>query len=96
VDDLSAFGDGDLLDGYLAEAAWFWFNASTAEKRLETKLHRLVAHCLAEEVRRRGLPEPGPDAIYAHARRTFPPDDLHARYQSDHPSSLDIFPNHNG
>ena len=27
--DLKLFDDGELLDGYVIEAAWFWFDAST-------------------------------------------------------------------
>ena len=77
--ELKAFTDCELWKGYVAQAAWFWFDASTEEKKLEAGLHRLVARCVLEEIRARGLEEPDPARVYAHARRTFPPDDLHPR-----------------
>src|SRR5262245_59516783 len=86
VEDLRAFDDTEILDAFLAEAAWFWFDASTSEMKLEAGLHRLIALCLAEEVRRRGLAEPDPDQVYARARRAFPPDDLRPRRESDYRS----------
>jgi hypothetical protein len=79
VENLKPFADGELLDGYLAEAAWFWFDASTAEMKLAAGLHRLVALLLGDELRRRGLELPEPAAVYDQARRTFPPDDLRPR-----------------
>jgi hypothetical protein len=78
VEDLKRFSDGELLEGYTTEAAWFWFDASTAEMKLKAGLHQLVALFLRVEIRERGLKGPDPEAIYAHARRTFPPDDLRA------------------
>jgi hypothetical protein len=73
------FADAELLNGYVAEAAWFWFDASTHEKSLEAGLHRVAAQCILSEIRRRGLPEPGAELTHARARRTFPPDDLRWR-----------------
>ena len=74
--DLKVFDDVQLLQSYVAEAAWFWFDPSTHEKSLEVGLHRVAAHYLLKEVRRRGLDEPAADDVYRHARRTFPLDDL--------------------
>jgi hypothetical protein len=79
VEDLKIYTDGELLEGYKAEAAWFWFDASTAEKKLEAGLHRLVALFLRAEVRERGLEVPSAEELYARARRKFPPDDLRPR-----------------
>jgi hypothetical protein len=76
VNDLKHFPDAELLNGYVAEAAWFWFAASTHEKSLEVGLHRVAAHCILHEIRQRGLPEPSSDLAYARARKVFPPDDL--------------------
>jgi hypothetical protein len=76
VNDLKQFPDAELLSGYVAEAAWFWFDASTHEKSLEAGLHRIAAHCILREIRQRGLEEPDSDVAYARARQTFPPDDL--------------------
>jgi hypothetical protein len=91
--ELKAFTDCELWKGYVAQAAWFWFDASTKEKKLEVGLHRLLARCIYDELRARGLEEPDPALIYAHARRVFPPDDLHSRYEHDYYSLLDISPN---
>ena len=74
--DLKFFNDEELLTGYVIEAAWFWFDASTTEMSLEAGLHRVAAHCLRTELRQRGVIEPGGSHVYAHARRAFPPDDL--------------------
>jgi hypothetical protein len=92
VIELKAFPDRELLAGYLQEAVWFWFDASTLDKKLEVGLHRLVARCIFEEIRERGLDEPQPDRVYAHARRRFPPDDLHSRNRHDYWCQLDISP----
>src|SRR6266699_3816106 len=56
--ELKAYEDDVLLDGYLAEAVWFWFDASTVEKRLECGLHRVAARCILSEIRKRGLDVP--------------------------------------
>jgi hypothetical protein len=90
--ELKAFDDRALLEGYVAQAAWFWFDASTEEKKLEVGFRRLVARCIYEELRDRGLKEPGPAELYAQARKVFPPDDLHAWNQSGYHSHLDISP----
>jgi hypothetical protein len=74
--ELKTYDDCVLLEGYVAEAAWFWFDASTHEKRLEAGLHRIMARCILLEIRKRGLEEPDNDFVYQHARRTFPLDDL--------------------
>jgi hypothetical protein len=79
VNDLQPFADAELLSGYIAEAAWFWFDASTHEKSLEAGLHRVAARCILHEIRKRGLPEPAGELAYARARRMFPPDDLRRR-----------------
>jgi len=76
VNDLRQFPDSELIRGYMDEAAWFWFDASTHEKSLEAGLHRVAAHCILQEIRQRGLEEPGSDLTYARARRLFPLDDL--------------------
>ncbi len=75
------FGDRELLAGYLEEAAWFWFAASTLEKSLEARWHRLAARCILEEVRRRGLAEPSAASVFAHARRRFPRDDFYWQWK---------------
>ena len=77
--ELKAYEDGVLLDGYLAEAVWFWFDASTVEKRLECGLHRVAARCILSEIRKRGLDVPDEDLVFQQARLTFPPDDLTQR-----------------
>ena len=76
MNDLKCFPDVELLNGYVAEAAWFWFAASTHEMSLEAGLHRIAAHCILHEIRARGLEEPSNDLAYARARRVFPLDDL--------------------
>jgi hypothetical protein len=92
MEELRRFSDDELLHGYLTEAAWFWFDASTGEKKLEVGLHRLAARCIYEEIRRRGLDEPSPQRLHAHARRLFPPDDFLARHVWDYPRLLDSSP----
>jgi len=92
MNELKSFPDWDLLKGYIAQAAWFWFDASTEEKKLEVGLHRLVARCIYDELRERGLEEPDSDLVYAHARRIFPPDDLYARNERDFRYLLDTSP----
>jgi hypothetical protein len=73
---LKTFADRELLSGYLQEAVWFWFDASTREKSLEAGFHRLAARCILEEIRRRGLEEPAAELIYRQARKCIPLDDL--------------------
>ena len=77
--ELKAYEDDVLLDGYLAEAVWFWFDASTVEKRLECGLHCVAARCILSEIRKRGLDVPDEDLVFQQARLTFPPDDLTQR-----------------
>ena len=79
VRELEQFNDCDLVQGYVSEAAWFWFDASTVEMSFRANLHRLLARCILQEIRRRGLPEPDEDLVYERARKTFPPDDLKRR-----------------
>jgi hypothetical protein len=79
VRELKQFDDCDLVHGYVAEAAWFYFDASTAEGSFRANLHRLIARCVLEELRQRGLDEPDDYLIYERARKTFPPDDLKRR-----------------
>ncbi len=76
MSDLHPFRDDQVLDGYVTEAAWFWFHASTLEMSLEVRLHRLLARCIGQEIARRGLLEPDAEEIYQQARRSFPLDDL--------------------
>jgi hypothetical protein len=83
VNDLTTFDNAELLQAYEDEAIWFWFAASTAEKSLEAGLHRLAARCILYEIRRRGVPEPDADLVYARARRTIPLDDLRRRQWLD-------------
>src|SRR5436305_1930145 len=71
VNDLKRFPDAELIDGYVDEAAWFWFDASTHEKSLEAGLHRIAAHCILNEIRQRGLEEPSSELAYARARMLF-------------------------
>lgn len=78
VDDLQPFDDEELLDGYVAEAAWFWFDPSTHEKSLEVGLHQVIALCLRDELHARGLMEPDDVAVFARAKAIFPADDLRA------------------
>jgi hypothetical protein len=91
--ELKWYPDRELLKGYIAQAAWFWFDASTEAKKLEVALHRLVARCIYDEIQDRGLEEPDSDVVYAHARRIFPPDDLHGRNERDYRYLLDSSPN---
>jgi hypothetical protein len=79
VRELQQFNDCDLIEGYLAEAVWFWFDASTVPMSLHANLHRLLARCLLEEIRQRGLDAPDEGFVYQQARRKFPPDDLKRR-----------------
>jgi hypothetical protein len=79
VRELEQFNDCDLVQGYVSEAAWFWFDASTVKGSFLANVHRLVARCLLEEIRQRGLEEPNQDLLYKQARRIFPPDDLKRR-----------------
>src|SRR5262245_30341644 len=76
MEDLKVYDDAEVLESYLTEAAWFWFEASTLEKSLEAGLHRAAAVGILQEIRRRGLPEPERELAYGTARRAFPPDDL--------------------
>jgi hypothetical protein len=92
VEEFKSFTNAELFVGYIGEAAWFWFDASTEVNRLGVGLHRLVARCIYDEIRRRGLAEPGSDLVYAHACRTFPPDDLRPRHHHDFQSHLDTSP----
>ncbi len=91
--ELRRFSDGELLHGYLVEAAWFWFAASTEEKKLEAGLHRLMARCIYEELHRRGLDEPEADWVYGQARKAFPPDDLRPRNERGYRPLLGPSPN---
>ncbi len=77
--EFTAFDECELVHGYVSEAAWFWFDASTVEMSFRANLHRLIARCILQEIRRRGLEEPDEDAVYRRARQTFPPDDLKRR-----------------
>jgi hypothetical protein len=79
VREFTAFDECELVHGYVSEAAWFWFAASTVEGSFRANLHRLMARCILEEIRRRGLGEPDEDLVYEGARKTFPPDDLKRR-----------------
>jgi hypothetical protein len=79
VQELLQFTDHDLVRGYVNEAVWFWFDASTVEMSFQAGLHRLMAHCIRAELRRRGLDEPDDDWVYVAARKLFPPDDLRRR-----------------
>jgi hypothetical protein len=79
VREFTAFDECELVHGYLGEAAWFWFDASTVEMSFRANLHRLLARCILQEIRRRGVPEPDEDLVYERARNTFPPDDLKGR-----------------
>ncbi len=79
MQELLQFTDHDLVRGYVNEAVWFWFDASTVEMSFQAGLHRLMAHCIRAEIRRRGLDEPDGDWVYTLARRLFPPDDLRWR-----------------
>jgi hypothetical protein len=79
VRELQQFNDCDLVHGYVAEAIWFHFDASTAEGSFRANLHRLIARCVLQELRQRGLHQPDDDLIYERARKTFPPDDLRPR-----------------
>jgi hypothetical protein len=79
VREFTAFDECELVHGYVSEAAWFWFDASTVEMSLRANLHRLMARCILQEIRRRGLPEPDEGLVYERARKTFPPDDLKRR-----------------
>jgi hypothetical protein len=90
--ELKSYSDRELIKGYIGQAAWFWFDASTEEKKLEVGLHRLVARCIYDEIQERGLEEPDFDSLYAYARRIFPPDDLYGRYERDYRFLLDISP----
>jgi hypothetical protein len=76
VRELQQFNDCQLIDEYVREATWFWFDASTVAMSLHANLHRLIARCLLEEIRQRGLDEPDRFLVYERARRAFPPDDL--------------------
>jgi hypothetical protein len=79
VREFTAFDECELVHGYVSEAAWFWFDASTVEMSFRANLHRLMARCILQEIRRRGLHEPDEDLVYARALETFPPDDLKRR-----------------
>jgi hypothetical protein len=79
VRELQHFNDCELIDGYVSEAAWFWFDASTVAGSFQANLHRLIARCLLEEIRQRGLDEPDEERVHERARRAFPPDDLRRR-----------------
>jgi hypothetical protein len=92
VDEFKPFDDRALLEGYVAEATWFWFDASTVEKSFEVGLHRLAATCIREEIHRRGLTEPEAALVYRRARRVFPPDDLRSWKERDPGHGLAAFP----
>jgi hypothetical protein len=79
VDEFMHFESQELLDGYLGEAAWFWFDASTHEKSFEAGLHQVIALCLEKELHSRGLDTPSDAVVFARARTLFPPDDLRAQ-----------------
>jgi hypothetical protein len=81
--EFEAFGDGDLLAGYVHEASWFWFTASTLEMSFAAGWHRLLARCLLDEIRRRGLPEPSAAWVFEYARRRFPRDDFYWQWDPD-------------
>jgi hypothetical protein len=79
VQELVQFTDHDLVRSYVNEAVWFWFDASTVETSFQGRLHRLMAHCIRAEIRRRGLEETNDDQVYVLASKLLPPDDLHRR-----------------
>lgn len=74
--ELKPLRDFELLQEYLNQAIWDWFEPSTHEMSLEAGFHRLAARCILIEMRERGIDQPTNETVYACAREIFPRDDL--------------------
>lgn len=76
MNELKSLDDFELVQEYVNQAVWNWFDASTDEMGIAAGFHRLAARCLLLELRERGIDEPTEDMIFHHARKMIPRDDL--------------------